>query len=60
MKTIIETDETNLACLDFKKGKKMINWNELTRTEQVKILNAMSHFHELFSKFIKTEENEAI
>ena len=55
MKTIIETDETNLCCLDFKKGKKMINWNELTRTEQVKILNALSQFHELFSKLLETE-----
>ena len=55
MKTIIETYETDLVSLDFKKGKKMISWDDMKRSEQIKILSALSHFHELFSKFIKPE-----
>ena len=58
MKTIIEVNETDLVSLDFKKGNKMISWDDMKRSEQIKILSALSHFHELFSKFIKPEENE--
>ena len=58
MKAIIETYETDLVSLDFKKGKKMISWADMKRSEQIKILSALSHVHELFSKFIKPEENE--
>ena len=31
---------------------------DMRRSEQIKILSALSKFHELFSKFIKPEENE--
>ena len=58
MKAIIETYETDLVSLDFKKGKKMISWDDMKRSEQIKILSALSHFHELFSKFIKPEESK--
>lgn len=58
MKAIIEINETGLASLDLKKEKKQINWEELTRVEQIRIVNSLSKFHELFSKFIKPEENE--
>lgn len=58
MKTIIEIDESGLCSLDFKKGKKRINWEELTRIEQLRVLKALSNFHELFSKFIKSEDAE--
>ena len=58
MKTIIEIDESGLCSLDFKKGKKQINWAELTRVEQLRVLKTLSNFHELFSKFIKPDENE--
>ena len=58
MKTIIEIDESGLCSLDFKKGKKRINWEEMTRVEQLRLLKALSNFHELFSKFIKPDENE--
>ena len=56
MKTIIEVNETDLVSLDFKKGNKMISWDDMKRSEQIKILSALSHFHDLFSKFIKPEE----
>ena len=58
MKAIIEINESGLCSLDFKKEKKQINWDELTRVEQIRIVNSLSKFHELFSKFIKPEENE--
>lgn len=58
MKVIIEINESGLASLDLKKGKKQINWEELTRVEQIRMVNSLSNFHELFSKFIKPEENE--
>ena len=58
MKTIIEIDESGLCSLYFKKGKKRINWEEMTRVEQLSLLKALSNFHELFSKFIKPDENE--
>ena len=58
MKAIIEINESGLCSLDLKKGKKQIKWEELTRVEQIRIVNSLSKFHELFSKFIKPEENE--
>jgi len=58
MKVIIEINESGLASLDLKKGKKQINWEELTRVEQIRMVNSLSNFHELFSKCIKPEENE--
>ena len=58
MKAIIEINESGLCSLDLKKGKKQINWDELTRVEQIRIVNSLSKFHDLFSKFIKHEENE--
>ena len=58
MKAIIEINESGLCSLDFKKGKKQIKWEELTRVEQIRIVNSLSKFHDLFSKFIKPEENE--
>jgi len=58
MKAIIKINESGLASLDFKKEKKRINWEELTRVEQIRMVNSLSNFHELFSKFIKPEENE--
>lgn len=58
MKIIIEIDEQVLCGLDFKKEKKEIKWRKMTRVEQLRVLKALSNFHELFSKFIKPEENE--
>lgn len=55
MKTIIETDDTDLAAVQFKKSNKVINWEDLSRSEQVKILNAFSAYYGLYSKFIKPE-----
>lgn len=58
MKAIIEIDESGLCSLDLKKEKKQISWIELTKVEQIRLLKALLKFHDLFSKFIKPEENE--
>jgi hypothetical protein len=55
MKIIIEIDEKGLCSLNLKKEKKQINWADLTRVEQLRLLKALSNFHELYSKFIKPE-----
>ena len=55
MKTIIETDDTDLAAVQFKKSNKVINWEDLSRSEQVKILHAFSAYYGLSSTFIKQE-----
>ena len=55
MKTIIETNETDLAAIKFKKSNKITNWEDLSRVEQIKVLNAFSSYYGLFSKFLKPE-----
>lgn len=55
MKAIIEINETNLAAIEFKKSNKAIDWKDLSRTEQIKILNAMNAYHNLYINFIKPE-----
>lgn len=53
MKTIIETDETNLAGLQFEKQGVITDWQDLTREEQVKITNAFIAYYNLYLQFIK-------
>jgi len=53
MKTIIETDETNLAGLTFEKEGKIICWQDLTKEEQIKIINTFIAYSKLYSKFLK-------
>ena len=55
MKTIIEINDTDLAAVQFKKSNKVINWEDLRRSEQVIILNAFSAYYGLYSKFLKPE-----
>ena len=53
IKAIIEIGEKGLASIDFKKGNKIVSWDDLEKTEQAKILNSFTTFHELFYKFFK-------
>ena len=53
MKTIIKTDKTDLAGLQFEKQGVITDWQDLTREEQVKITNAFIAYYNLYSKFIK-------
>ena len=55
MKTIIETNETDLAAVQFKKSNKVKDWQNLSRAEQIKVLNALSAYYGLYSKFINPE-----
>ena len=55
MKTIIETNETDLASVQFKKSNKVTDWKDLNRAEQIKVLNAFSAYYNLYAKFIKPE-----
>lgn len=55
MKTIIETGTDNLSGIHFKKGNKVINWEDLSRNEQIKVLNSFSAYYGLYSKFLKIE-----
>lgn len=52
--TIREDD--NNAGVHFLVGNKLIGWEDLTRTEQVKTLNAWAGMFQLFSRHIKEEE----
>lgn len=47
-----EKGELNSAAI-IKQGTKIINWIDLSRDEQIRLLNAVASFHELFSRFIK-------
>lgn len=54
IKAIFEIEEdSNLAGVQFKCNGKTIDWVELTRREQVRMLNAWAGHRELFYKFIK-------
>jgi len=55
MKTIIETNETELASIKFEDEGKDVNWEDMTYNEQAKIINTMAQFYKLFYKFIKEE-----
>ena len=59
VKAIFEiSEESNLAGVQFKVGNKKLDWNELTKKEQIKMLNAWAGHHQLFYRFCKeAEEN---
>lgn len=54
MKVIIEVKDDLSSC-QFKKGNKVIEWSDLTRKEQIVILNSISGQYNLFNRFIKSE-----
>ena len=58
MKTIIETNETDLAAIQFKKSNKPINWENLSRQEQIKIVNSLSAYYKLFNNFVKSDPTQ--
>ena len=53
----IKEDDYN-AGVRFLAGRKMIRWEELSRKEQVMMLNAWSGMYELFYRFLKEEEDD--
>lgn len=42
--------------LVLKEGNKILDWNNLTREEQIKFLNGLASMHELLRRFLKEEE----
>lgn len=50
----IESDSCNVG-VQFKCNGKTIDWEDLTRREQVRMLNAWAGHRELFYKFIKED-----
>lgn len=53
MKTIIETDETDLASIYFKSNENIIEWKDLSREDQIKITDALSKFSNLLFNSVK-------
>lgn len=49
------SDDSDLAAVYFKAGNKKIYWSELTRMEQIHMLNAWAGHYTLYSKFLKEE-----
>ena len=52
----LEIDK-NAGCV-IKKGRKTMQWEDLTREEQVSILNTFENFYALFYRFLKEEGGE--
>ena len=55
MKTIIETDKSNLVRLHFEKDGVITEWGDLSLKEQMKVLNTFSKYYNLYLKFLKPE-----
>lgn len=55
MKAIVEINDTDLGSIRFMTGRKAIEWKDMTRDEQIAIVNALKQFSELFQKFTKQE-----
>jgi len=54
IKSIFEVaEDSDLAAIYFKVGNKRIDWCNLTRMEQIHILNAWAGHYQLFAKFLK-------
>ena len=54
IKAIFEIEEdSNIAGVQFKCNGRTIDWGDLSRIEQVRMLNAWAGHHKLFYKFIK-------
>jgi hypothetical protein len=52
IKVEIEISE-DLDSIKFKSGKKTIEWNDLTKEQQKRIVNSFANFQSLFKRFIK-------
>ena len=48
-------EDSNLAGVYYKADGEKIEWEQLSRLEQIRMLNAWAGHHELFSRFLKEE-----
>lgn len=51
--TTIQVEISDLAGYEFFVDGKHKNWEDMTREQQIKVLNSFSSGFELFSKFLK-------
>jgi len=56
MQATIDISEYDLTSVTLTNDEgEVIQWGDLSRNEQVKLLASFAEFHKLFSKFIKEE-----
>lgn len=56
MKATIEISEYDLISAVLTNDEnEVIQWGDLSRNQQIKLLNSLSEFHLLFSRFIKED-----
>jgi hypothetical protein len=56
VKAIFEVQgDSDLAGVHFECCDRTIEWSDLTRLEQIRMLNAWAGHHELFRKFVKEQ-----
>ena len=57
IKAIFEIQEdSNIAGVHFKSGGKTLDWRDLSKLEQIRMLNAWLEHRKLFEQFVKKEE----
>lgn len=52
----ISEDSNNAGVKFYGEKGKVVQWEDLSRTEQIKMLNAWAGMLDLFSRFVKEEE----
>lgn len=50
----ISKDDANVGCI-IKDGNLTIPWEDLTREQQIELLNSIADIHGLFKRFLKKE-----
>lgn len=56
MKATIDISEYDLTSVKLTNDKdEVIEWGDLSKNQQVKLLNSFEEFHSLFIKFIKKD-----
>jgi hypothetical protein len=55
MKIVIETLPNDIGSIEFFDDDQVQAWENMERSEQLKCLNAMAAYSNLYSKFLKTE-----
>ena len=51
--TFTISEDDNNAGVQFKVEDKVVEWNDLSKLEQIKMLNAWAGMWELFGRFLK-------
>lgn len=50
MKAIIEIGEDGLSSIEFLENEEKMEWQNMTKYEQYKVLNSLMSFYQLFNK----------